>query len=416
MKMTVVSLDSFDLPRAGCTTHVASLLMIHLHKKGFEVQDFPRLVRLNPSVPWKTRGNASIAFEVNGEPQEVFEESKHFLRDFMQRVRRGAIAVSEGWLSRDFYLKAVERVVDPRDVKLIVQEKGVLWEGSERALVGALASMSTTLSDVPNFEMLAYRDPDASGRRKCYFHPLFEMLHDHLYPLVHESSGPIICPRGDDPVLYGIRGRNTAAIVSLAKLIVGERPSMAVIFRTNQHSYDPRELEEMYTYDFGKKRVKITEEEIVEIGEDVKLNDYMLFKETGLTKLLRRFMRYNRILLDMEINVINKPNVKSISKMKITRGILVNERAPRCPRCGAPMVSMGRRTLTRRCKRCGYRAMALRKLEIVDMSEVELFPVEGRKLHLEGPYRGTIEKMRRFLCKRLEPGCAVAYGFAHHGL
>ena len=62
-----VGLDDFDSPEGGCTTYVASLLVERLDREPWaEFLDYPRLVRLNPNVPFKTRGNGavSLALEV----------------------------------------------------------------------------------------------------------------------------------------------------------------------------------------------------------------------------------------------------------------------------------------------------------------------------------------------------------------
>jgi len=407
--MAVIALDSFDLPRAGCTTHVASLLILYLYERGFKLLDFPRLVRLNPAVPWKTRGNASIAFEVNGDVEDVFKLSKRFLEDL-----EGSLLVSDGWVKSDMYPRAVEKVIAPDEVRRVIKEENIEFFGKSEAAVGALAALSTDLSDVPNFELIAYRLPERIGtRRECKPKEEYDTLYNLLYPCVHESSFRVICPRGDDPVLYGLRGRNTACLVTLVKAIESEPVSLFTIFRTNQHSFKPSS-EAKYIYDYGRKELDIDENDIAILGEDIKIKEYMLFKETGITKLFKELASYERLKGELELDVMIKPGISSISRIRIEKLVAYERRAPRCPRCGAPMKSLGAKTLMRRCKRCGFVKEEISRLKLIDIREIELYPIEGRKLHLEGAYRGAVERMRKAVCDYLEPGCAVTRGFGLH--
>ena len=254
----IVAIDSFDTPHSGCTTLTATLLMLHLYEKGFGLKGYPKLVRLNPSVPWKTRGNAAVAFEVEGSLEEVFDEAKAFLE---RSPGRGALYVTEEPPPEEYYIKAVERVVDPKTLKV----EG-LWWGKEGALVGAVAAAAAR--HLPNFELLAYRLPENLGRpRKCSFHPLYEALLLELHPLIHESSPKVVCPKGPDPVLLGIRGTHPPSMVALLKLFTGERFSLATIFRTNQHSYSPKLPTSLYPYDYTYLEY---EGPVEVVGEDVR--------------------------------------------------------------------------------------------------------------------------------------------------
>ncbi|HIP57247.1 MAG TPA: hypothetical protein EYH02_04175, partial [Ignisphaera aggregans] len=57
-----LAFDDVDSPYGGCTTHAATYLLGLLqHELNVKLLDYPHLVRLNPSIPWKTRGNGAIA-------------------------------------------------------------------------------------------------------------------------------------------------------------------------------------------------------------------------------------------------------------------------------------------------------------------------------------------------------------------
>jgi len=54
-----VGIDDTDSLKGGCTTYVATELV---DKLKYDLIGFPRLVRLNPNIPWKTRGNEQLHY------------------------------------------------------------------------------------------------------------------------------------------------------------------------------------------------------------------------------------------------------------------------------------------------------------------------------------------------------------------
>jgi len=88
----LVGLDDHDSPEGGCTTHFTTIFVRSIIQDRNEVRllSLPRLVRLNPAIPWKTRGNAALALEVETEdPKDLFyslvnlteEYDRNFLRE-----------------------------------------------------------------------------------------------------------------------------------------------------------------------------------------------------------------------------------------------------------------------------------------------------------------------------------------------
>ena len=60
------------LTREGrCTTHLAFKVVEHLKKKqGAKLVDYPLLIRLNPNIPWKTRGNGAVCLRLKVQDTE----------------------------------------------------------------------------------------------------------------------------------------------------------------------------------------------------------------------------------------------------------------------------------------------------------------------------------------------------------
>ncbi|MEM0501968.1 MAG: DNA-binding protein, partial [Thermoplasmata archaeon] len=50
-----IGVDDTDSSEGMCTTYLAPQILLKLN---LDLIGFPRLVRLNPNIPWKTRGNA----------------------------------------------------------------------------------------------------------------------------------------------------------------------------------------------------------------------------------------------------------------------------------------------------------------------------------------------------------------------
>ena len=61
-----IGLDDTDEREHGCTTHDFDALLRHLTTSGFQVND-PRLVRLWPFAPRRTRGNAALSASIYSE-------------------------------------------------------------------------------------------------------------------------------------------------------------------------------------------------------------------------------------------------------------------------------------------------------------------------------------------------------------
>src|SRR5207245_5921974 len=70
-----LGVDDTERLRRMCTTFLAAELVRDL-TRDFDLVGDPRLVRLNPNIPWKTRGNAAVCLRIGsgrGEPMTVGE-------------------------------------------------------------------------------------------------------------------------------------------------------------------------------------------------------------------------------------------------------------------------------------------------------------------------------------------------------
>jgi len=73
-----IGIDDTDSPRMGCTTYVAALIVQRLRELNVPFVDYPNLIRLNPNVPWKTRGNGALCLRVRC-PENLVEQIKEIV-------------------------------------------------------------------------------------------------------------------------------------------------------------------------------------------------------------------------------------------------------------------------------------------------------------------------------------------------
>ena len=57
--------------------------LIYFKKKKTEFLDFPRLIRFNPNIPWKTRGNGAVSIKIKTKnPSKVKNKIKNLVSKY----------------------------------------------------------------------------------------------------------------------------------------------------------------------------------------------------------------------------------------------------------------------------------------------------------------------------------------------
>src|ERR687887_1703956 len=70
-----VGFDDTDSQLGSCTTQLAFKITDYLSRKmSTHFIDYPLLIRLNPNVPWKTRGNGAICIRIKTKNHERIVE------------------------------------------------------------------------------------------------------------------------------------------------------------------------------------------------------------------------------------------------------------------------------------------------------------------------------------------------------
>ena len=67
-----IGFDDTDSPKGMCTTFLAYKIVDYLKKEKVTFLDYPKLIRFNPNIPWKTRGNGAVGLKIKTEnPQKI---------------------------------------------------------------------------------------------------------------------------------------------------------------------------------------------------------------------------------------------------------------------------------------------------------------------------------------------------------
>jgi len=394
---TLLAFDDTDSPDGMCTTYLAPLMLKEL--AGYDLIGLPRLVRLNPNIPWKTRGNAAVCLplghglgrsevcgEVSGREVRVYSKGRRadpedLLEDasrVLERVSRfecdktnPGIAASNTRPGPGFYWRAVREVVAIRDADAQLKAIGATWRKykSGRGVIGATAAMSWRPRD-KTWEVIAYRRPSRFGKPRD-IDPRSVIKMDkstrHTFNNYDYENGHVaISPGSPCPILFGIRGDSQKELLRARTMIRSEQQDMWLLFITNQASEDhvvSRRVAALKPGDSARVEVKVTSVPRTIVGGHVILpvSDGQEI-DAAFYEPSRQFRDIARALLPgdrlMMIGSVRR-SPRSLNVEKICIRELVKDirkvHNPLCESCKKSMHSAGRGQGFV-CKKCGAKA------------------------------------------------------------
>ncbi|HIH69905.1 tRNA(Ile)(2)-agmatinylcytidine synthase [Methermicoccus shengliensis] len=258
-----IGIDDTDSPDGMCTTYLCAHLVKALGSVGRA--SHPMLIRLNPNVKFKTRGNAAVAFHFSGAVKEamdiVIEEVSHLSMLSCENTHPGVVFIQDELLPHirtspellGFPMRAIRHLVSLDEVERLLTKHGIqsfhLKLG--RGRIGALAAAITCLVDthLPEFtsqvlpehtyELIAYRDRKMWGRPRVVNASSVFRADASSYPrtwdTVDIANRELVCvPNTRCPVLLGIRGESEDAVLEVFSKIECERAAHVMVFKTNQ--------------------------------------------------------------------------------------------------------------------------------------------------------------------------------------
>ena len=254
--MTVIGLDDTDSRTQGmCTTYLAARVAESIVDAGGQVTR-TLLVRLNPAVKHKTRGNAALAIHTDLPVADAtgiaVEQIESLAVDTDARTSPGLVVADDSSETvpdavADFAAHAMCDQLSLATAVDIVDAVGYEhrgWAGESgvvgRGRIGALAAVGAwTAFDEWTYEQIAYREFDRCGSpRDVDLNSVFAAA-DRGYPTVWDTvdreAGQAVCvPNAPGPILYGIRGDDPDAVARVADAIDSETVERTRCFVTNQ--------------------------------------------------------------------------------------------------------------------------------------------------------------------------------------
>lgn len=249
--MTVVGIDDTDSRELGmCTTYVADTIARQLRDHGGTVGKL-LLVRCNPAIEHKTRGNAALAIHVDTPVHRAFEAAQQVIDEIAEsgdeRTNPGVVVAPGNAESvpesvADFSRDAIRGRHTIEEARTLIEEVGYESHGwkNGRGVIGALAAVGAWRGlDEWSHEHIAYRHPERWGTERAVDADTVFDAADAFYPTVWDTvdrgTGEVVCvPRTPGPILYGIRGDDPDACRSAAAHIESEPIDRERTFLTNQ--------------------------------------------------------------------------------------------------------------------------------------------------------------------------------------
>lgn len=370
-----IGIDDTDSERGLCTTYLAAVLMDRLRPLG-ELVGLPKLVRLNPCAPFKTRGNAAIAFQFETErPKEVRElalQTVTELSDLSGKNTNPGLVVADAISRRmrDFYKRAVTEILQIDEARRILEVEGVWHRGFKkgRGLIGALAAVGAELDD-HTYELIAYRDPGRWGTPRTIDQASVWKADSLTYPLTwdtvdYHNNRIVFAPHSTDPVLFGIRGDDIEAIDLAFRTITSEPWERKVLYQTNQGTdahIIPGVVSEVVDNQSYRLRGRVKDAPRTIEGGHLFFSildgdDSLTCAAFEPTKNFRDIV--NKLIPSDLIEVYGavKDRTLNLEKLEVLElADKIAAQAPLCPSCGRRMKSAGRGQ-GYRCRQCKLKA------------------------------------------------------------
>ncbi|HEY9205182.1 MAG TPA: tRNA(Ile)(2)-agmatinylcytidine synthase [Candidatus Methanoperedens sp.] len=390
----IIGLDDTDSKEGMCTTYLAAVLIEKLKLCG-KIKEYPLLIRLNPNIKYKTRGNAAIALDIEpGNHDGSIEKIKHLVIETVESMavfsdentNPGIVFIEKSpeGMERDlakFSMRAVQDVLEISDALELLTHYGIDHKGFKngRGLIGALAAAGFALSGLPDFtyELIAYREKKRWGT-------LREIDEDSVWIAASvpgtwdtadsENKRIVFAPHTPDPILFGIRGESKKAVQHAFSLIRSEPVELHVVYRTNQNT--DMHLMHAKIRDVKDDRSYILEGKVKSFPRIIE-GGHVFFELTDgatlecaafePTKGFRDIVRQLRPGDDVIVYGSVKDGTLNLEKLKIISLNPQESRNPLC--CGKRMKSRGRGQ-GYRCEKCG----AIEKERMMEAVHREITP------------------------------------------
>ncbi len=409
--MIFLGIDDTDSNKGMCTTYIGALLYEKLIKRFNIIES--RLIRLNPNIPYKTRGNAAVCLVLEGNEKDV----KYVKEIAIEIVKRYAyiedyntnpgIVIYEGEDIpddiRNFYYKALREVVDINHAEEILRKYSIEYVKFKngRGIIGALAAIGADLKEY-TYELIAYRKPENWGKERRIDEKSVIEMDRKTFPLTfnnydYENDRVLITPHTPCPILYGIRGICKEVLIRASEMIIcNEEIDRVMIYKTNQatdsHYIDVDRIRDIKPYTSVRIRLKIISKPkiiqgghvIIEASDGYEKIFLAAYEPTkSFRRIVKELMEGDEIIAYGSVKSYkNTINLEKIEILNLNEYILEN---PRCPICNRKMESVGKNK-GYRCRKCKTFAREKVKRKIERKIEKKIYQVPPSAMrHLAKP-------------------------------
>lgn len=396
-----VAVDDTDSMRGNCTTYLATEIIHDLiFNSNLDLIGPPRLIRLNPAIPWKTRGNGSLVMcfgrgkgnrtfigEIEGKSVYCYDEKDDWEPDKSNLLERiiplveklhdptdsdPGVVISDIRPDYGYYLNGVRRVMERSTILDEIERIGALrYEiGCGRGIIGSVCGMAWIPKDF-TYELLAYRPVERWGTERKFDRDsvreadsIIETSFNSWEERFHKVA---VVPGTPCPVMYGFRGDVIEDLIKGHDIIKTERQSRWLVFLTNQGTDDH------IITDFTKEEFipnsSYAVEGIVRKVERIRGGHTFMTMDTEFGELVcaayepscefRHVLDWltpgDRVVVLGELREC--PRSLNIEKIHVLETVEEYEKVsnPLCPSCGKSMVSVGKGK-GYRCRKCGTRS------------------------------------------------------------
>lgn len=382
-----VGIDDTDSMHGGCTTYVATEMIKEIP---YDLIGFPRLVRLNPNIPWKTRGNGAVAIkfgegggkkrgigEINGEEifcysslkkeaniGEIAEIMDKLIKRNMKKDSQPAFVISKFKLPYHIYIKGVREILKKEEVEEEIKDKAFYktYNGG-RGLIGASCAIAWRPKDF-TYELITYGNEKWIDKESVI--KMDELCKSTFNNYDYENDYIAILPKANSPVFYGIRGENIDELINAKEIIVSSNEERWIIFETNQATDEhlqKKRIKDIKPYESVIVRGTVKREPYtikgghvifsIYDGNEIECTAYEPTKK--FRNIILKLRRGDEIIVYGGVR--KEPFTINIEKIKILKLADVYEKVenPFCKNCKKHMKSAGKGK-GYRCSICGKRA------------------------------------------------------------
>jgi len=425
MPSLYIGMDDTDSKQGMCTTYLAYKVVDFLLKRNAKFVDYPLLVRLNPNIPWKTRGNGAVSLHMKVDDEQRIIEGVKTLVENNSHIGAGAnpglVFFSGDKIPEDikeFASRALHEVLGRKRAMEIAKEHQVDMYalGNGQGIVGALSAIGTLLDKDHTFEIIAYRKQKNYGKpREISRESVIEMA-ERTYPSTYNNydykhERILITPHGPDPIFCGIRGEDPETLLqAFLMLDVPEELEGYMIFCTNhgtnfhlEHQFD---LSQLKTYTSGYVNGMIDGDPYAIEGGHAFFtirNDQgsalcAVYEPTGLSQLAQKLSKGDLIEIGGGVRKATSkhPKVINVEYIRILQlAPKLEYTNPLCRNCHKRLKSDGKGK-GYKCEICGYKERNMQKVAIEvarNIKEGLYVPVPKAHRHLTKPLqRYSMEK------------------------